>query len=97
MEMPKNLQDCYFFYYSACRKVSFHCSLVDIANECEDVVVGHRQKCDIPKIHAAFSDIRTRLTIDSEKCVFHSCRARCVHTGMNRWPSVMSKCVQNGK
>lgn len=29
----------------------------------------HRQKCDIPKIHAALSVIRTRLTIDSEKCV----------------------------
>lgn len=22
MSMPKNLQDCYFFYYSACRKVN---------------------------------------------------------------------------
>lgn len=25
MSVPKNLQDCYFFYYSACRKVSVFC------------------------------------------------------------------------
>lgn len=29
MSVAKNLQDCYFFYYSACRKVSFSDSIVN--------------------------------------------------------------------